>query len=187
MRWGALELARGLARMLPDHKSLAGYMERRTLLHVGRLHIRLHRIRSCDATPFLHSHPFSYLSVILRGGYVEQTERGIFRFSRGAFLWRPSTVHHRLVSVDPGTLTLFITWKRKDNDWRLVRPAQQLPCEGWIDHPRGIYVRQLYGRRRLCKFDGFWRTAADTIDGAWASTRPSIDQSTQPSARQSST
>lgn len=183
MRWLAQILAASLDRALsalPDHKSLPGYMERRTLARIGRLHIRLHRISTCDATPFLHSHPFSYLSVILRGGYEEQTASGINRYGRGAILCRSSETHHRLASVDDGTMTLFITWKRRDNSWSLALAPAPVTCEQWIDWPRGVYVRVLYGERRLCKFDGFWHTAADTVEAAWESTKPSIDQTTPP-------
>lgn len=167
-------------RALPDHKSLVGYMERRTLLHIGRLHIRLHRITSSDATPFLHSHPFSYVSLILRGGYTEETLKGTTHHRSGSILWRSSSTHHRLAAVDDRTLTLFITWKRKDNAWSLMRLAVPAHCPGWVDHPRGVYVRVLYGKQRHCKFDGFWHSAADTPEAAWASTKPSIDQTTRP-------
>lgn len=174
------DLCTAANRALPDYKSLVGYMERRTLVHIGRLHIRLHRISSADATPFLHSHPFSYVSVLLRGGYTEETLQGTTRHRRGSVLWRSSSTHHRLASVDERTLTLFITWKRRDNAWSLVRPAVPAHCPEWFDHPVGVYVRVLYGKRRHCKFDGYWHTAADTPEAAWAATKPSIDQTTPP-------
>lgn len=167
-------------RTLPEHKSLVGYMERRTLMHIGRLHVRLHRISSADATPFLHSHPFSYVSIILRGGYTEQTQRGTARHGRGSILWRSSETQHRLASVDEQTLTLFITWQRHDNAWSLMRCPAPVHCPDWIDYPRGVYVRHLYGKRRHCKFDGFWYGAADTPESAWVAMKPSIDQTTPP-------
>lgn len=169
-----------LALAFPDYKSLAGYLERRTLVRLGRLHIRLHRIRSADATPFLHTHPFAYLSIILRGGYVEQTEAGFATYGRGSFLWRPSTLAHRLEAVQENTLTLFITWKRKDNQWALVRPAVLTATVAWRAHPVGVYVRELYGTRRYCKFEGYWYVACATPHEAWQASKPSIDQTTQP-------
>lgn len=171
---------RVLNRIFPDYKSLAGYLERRTLVRIGRLHIRLHRIRSADATPFLHSHPFAYLSIILRGGYTEQTEGGFREYGRGAALWRPSALHHRLESVLPDTLTLFCTWERRDRSWSLKRPAMISLTVPWIEHPPGVYRRKLYGRVRFCKFDEFWHTAANSEAEAAASTKPSIDQTTLP-------
>lgn len=175
--WGR----RSLRRIFPDYKSLAGYLERTTLLRVGRLHVRIHRIRSADKTPFLHSHPFSYLSVILRGGYVEQTDAGYTEHRRGAMLWRPSSLHHRLELVQPDTLTLFVTWERKDKAWSLKRPAALSASVPWVDYPRGVYKRLLYGRERFCKFDEFWHIACDSEANAWAAVKPSIDQTTRPS------
>jgi hypothetical protein len=169
-----------LSRLFPDYKSLAGYLERRTLLRIGRLHIRLHRIRSADKTPFLHSHPFAYVSIVLSGGYTEQTERGFTSHRAGAVLWRPSSLHHRLEAVRPGTLTLFITWARADNSWSLRRPTELSAGVPWVEYPCAVYRRMLYGRERFCKFDGFWHTACDTEAAAMTSTKPSIDQSTGP-------
>lgn len=176
----ATATSRWLNRIFPDYKSLAGYLERRTLIRVGRLHMRLHRILCADATPFLHSHPFSYLSIIFGGGYTEQTEAGFKSYTRGAWLWRPSTLHHRLEAVLPGTLTLFITWERKDRAWDLKRPAHSSPTVPWVEYTPGVYRRKLFGRVRFCKFDEFWHTAADSEAAALASTKPSIDQTTKP-------
>lgn len=174
--WGR----RVLRRVFPDYKSLAGYLERTTLLRVGRLHIRLHRIKSADKTPFLHSHPFTYVSVLLRGGYTEQTESGYTVHRSGAVLLRPSSLHHRLEAVQPDTLTLFITWERKDKAWSLKRPASLSATVPWVEYPKGVYRRVLYGRERYCKFDGFWHIACDTEAQASTAVKPSIDQTTQP-------
>lgn len=173
-------LCEWLWNRLPDHKSLAGYMERRTVLRLGRLHVRLHRLLSADRTPFLHTHPFSYVSVILRGGYTEQQDERFITYSAGHVLARRSSVYHRLESVRPGTLTLFITWERGDRAWNLQKPARMAKPPEWRNYEAGVYRRVLYGRERLCKFDGFWHTAADSVEAALGSVKPSIDQSTIP-------
>ena len=177
-------IRRILGRILPDHKSLKGYLHRRTILHIGRLHIRLHRILSADNTPFLHSHPFSYLSLILWGGYSEQVEisgESVYTtYGMGSCLLRPSSLHHRLEQVMPGTLTLFITWKRADNAWSLRQAAQPTASIPWVNFEPGVYLRRLYGKMRFCKFDTYWHVAGDTEEAAWQSARPSIDQSTPP-------
>ncbi|QBY56462.1 hypothetical protein [Cupriavidus oxalaticus] len=140
----------------------------------------MHRIQSKDLTPFLHTHPFAYASLILRGGYGEQTSQDIRWYGPGSLLLRRSDFAHRLARVEPGTLTLFITWKRKDNARQLRRPEIMDPDVPWVDYPAGVYQRRLYGRVRYCKFDQFWHTAADTVEAASASTKPSIDQKTKP-------
>src|SRR5574343_12593 len=52
--------------------SIKGYLERLELLRLGNLSVRVHWIKDIDRTPFLHTHPFSYLSIITRGGYTEE-------------------------------------------------------------------------------------------------------------------
>lgn len=171
-----MALINWVKRLFPDYKSLVGYLHRTTLLKVGRLHIRLHRILSPDATPFLHSHPFDYLSIIVRGGYTERTESGLKKYGVGSLLFRSHKTHHRLEAVEPNTLTIFITFKR-DGGWSIKKT---LECPDWIQYDTGVYKRKLFGKIRFCKFDQFWHTAADSEEQALASTKPSIDQTTPP-------
>lgn len=77
----------------------------------------------------------------------------------------------------PGTVTLFITWTRKDKQWKLERTGDT--PETWFEPKPGIYSRTLYGVKRLSKFDGFWHQAAADLNSATAQHRPSIDQTTQ--------
>lgn len=166
--------------LLLNYKSLKKYMERRTLLKLGRLHIRLHFIESDDATPFLHSHPFSYMSWILRGGYSEQTDKAVLTHRRWSLIVRGSRVPHRIYYVHPKTVTLFFAWARKDNHWGFVKPATVAgPAPAWVALESGVYVRELYGRLRFCKFDSHWHVACDSPEQAKAATRPSIDQTTR--------
>ena len=161
------------------YKHLAGYIERWTLFNKGRLHIRVQNILSEDKTPFLHTHPYAYLSIMLSGGYTEQLEdRKVVR-KRWSFAFRSSKTFHRIDSVEPNTKTLFITWKTKSYDWKLKRV--DVKDTGWIEYPPGVYQRNLYGRMRYCKFDQYWYVACDTNEEAMQATKASIDQTTKPS------
>lgn len=161
------------------YKHLVGYLERYTLINFKRVHVRLHRIKRPDITPFLHSHPFHYLSIVLWGGYTECLENGEVK-THGflSLIPRNANVAHRIMSVKPGTLTLFCTWKTRDQQWTLKEGGEAFSSPEWVNHPTGVYQRQLYGKTQYSKFNKFWHKAAKTYDEALGETRPSIDQST---------
>lgn len=158
------------------YSSLPGYMTRRTLLKLGRLHIRIHRLHSDDATPFLHSHPFHYVSFILKGGYFEEDEAGALReVSQYQGVAHSHTFFHRIVHVAPGTLTLFMTWETKTG-WQLKKSRRAAPAAGWVDHIPGIYEREMSGKKQFSKFNEFWFKGHETLVGALAEVSPSINQ-----------
>ena len=91
--------------------------------YIGRLHvvktpwfaICLHWIKKPDPEPFLHDHPVSFLSVILRGGYTDEVLKWVYGTvplhyrSKNRWLhWIPGTEDfcHTIREVRPNTLTL---------------------------------------------------------------------------------
>ena len=160
--------------MLKPYLSLKNYLERRTILKVGKLHIRLHNIKSEDITPFLHSHPFSYISIILKGSYIETLESGDYKRNKFNILFRKYNTYHRLKSVNPNTLTLFIAWTTKDNKWSFKDTGEK--TTKWTTYPKGVYLRQFKTRKRYCKFDKYWYKSSDCPLKALVETQPSINQ-----------
>lgn len=159
---------------LKEYKSLKGYLERYTVLQLGKLHIRLHKIKSADKTPFKHSHPFHYVSVILRGGYTEKIDGEIKTHTVGRIIIRRNTTMHRIQSVQPGTVTLFFTWKTPDYKWQFSEEQCELP--EWQHYAKGVYKRTVFGRSVFAKFDKFWHVGHITVDAAIGEVEPSIDQ-----------
>lgn len=90
----------------------------------------LHWIKKADAEPWLHDHPVSFLSLILRGGYVEKRwshRKGEylklnswFNFVRGSDADR-----HRIILARSNTLTLCFMGP-KVREWGFHMP------DGWI-------------------------------------------------------
>lgn len=82
--------------------------------YITRLHIIktpwfavcLHWINKPDEEPFLHDHPVSFLSFIIRGGYVEN-RNGLIK-TRNWFNFIRASVNdvHRIDLVKPNTVTL---------------------------------------------------------------------------------
>lgn len=137
------------------------YMGRYWLLRVGKSRsddsgdtypwfgIRIHHIASSDDRVF-HDHPWTFLTLILRGGYTEVTPLRLSypaitlrtKFRAGSLrLVRASQWH--FLELDPGTSawTLFITFP-KAQDWGFLVNGIKVP---W---------RQYLARRAADKHEG---------------------------------
>ncbi len=159
---------------LKKYKSLEGYLERFTVLNISKLHIRIHHILSGDKTPFMHTHPFHYVSIILSGGYTEHLEGKVIHHKRGGIIIRKNTTLHRIHSVLPGTKTLFFTWKTPQHKWTFGKA--QYKIEGWVNYKNGVYKRTIFGKEVFAKFDKYWHIGHNNVNDAMLEKNPSIDQ-----------
>lgn len=86
----------------------------------------LHRFISADGERWVHDHPFSGVAVILRGGYDEAVVRalGAGEQIRRRRWWNRIPDHrlHRIVSVLPGTWTLFVHGRHRHR-WGFLQPV----------------------------------------------------------------
>lgn len=74
------------------------YLLRWWLLPRNRvLNLYLHKFLRDDDDRALHDHPWWFVSLVLRGGYVEKTEAGETRRRAGSVAFRPATWRHRVV------------------------------------------------------------------------------------------
>lgn len=163
--------------MFKEYKSLKGYLERYTVLLLGKLHVRLHKILSEDKTPYLHTHPFHYISIILRGGYTEKLTKREIVHKPGSIILRKNTTAHRIQSVSPNTLTLFFTWKTPNYSWQF-KEYDPTYTDNWVAHKSGIYTRMIFNKEVYAKFDKYWHRGHNNIDSARLELNPSIDQTT---------
>lgn len=93
---------------------------------------RLHEILRSDLERNAHDHPWPYVTIILRGGYVEQRfdELGRVVSQRwhgpGSVLYRPANSWHRLhLPAGQSALTLFISGSK---------------CQSWGFNVNGVKV-----------------------------------------------
>lgn len=100
------------------------YMARFWLLRTRWLSVRLHHIATADLDRHFHDHPWSFVSLVLRGGYREarpaaidpcfidgetEVERAIVRVrNAGSVALRRATDRHRVTGVMPETWTLVV-------------------------------------------------------------------------------
>lgn len=109
--------------------------------YITRLHIVktpwfaicLHWIHKPDPDPYLHDHPVSFLSVILRGGYSEVRVLPVGGWTYGwNWFWNyiRATDVHRIERVKPGTLTLCFMGP-KAQEWGFYTPRGRIM---WKDY-----------------------------------------------------
>lgn len=111
------------------------YLTRWTVLgkrYSGQYRAFLHLFHRSDADA-LHDHPWSFITLILWGGYFEQTPKGTRWRPPGSLLFRPALWKHRVV-IPPGkkALTLVITGPKK-RSWGFYCEQSWRP---WREHAK---------------------------------------------------
>lgn len=90
--------------------------------------IRLHRIMVADSARDLHSHPFNFRTIILRGWYIQEVpgkhwprqliDTRTMKMRQGMTAVCSYGDYHRITQVSKGGCwTLFIAWGGKRDDW----------------------------------------------------------------------
>jgi hypothetical protein len=129
---------------------LHGYMNRYWVVPYSRwrwlLAARVHHILRSDHDDVFHDHPWSYLTIILRGGYWEVRPRwndsGLYTgeervwYGPGSVLFRRAKSWHRLEIPQGKTAwTLFITFRYQQKWGFLVAPENKVRYEEYLGLP----------------------------------------------------
>lgn len=93
------------------------------LLHTTPLSIFLHHLRQSDEDRALHDHPWSFITVLLSGGYWEHTPTERLWRRRFSVLFRPAEWQHRL-ELDQPVWTLVFKFRSR-RDWGFIM------ADGW--------------------------------------------------------
>jgi hypothetical protein len=154
------------------YSSIRDFLQRYTLLKIGSLHIRLHKITDKDRTTLFHNHPFNYVSIILKGGYSEiylkdglelKSTHNIF-----SIIKRNHNVFHRIDEIKCETITLFIAYGKYD--WNAFNTKEE-------HHTDGIYQRNINDKMLWCKKEnGIWFIGNTDKEISQKETRHSIHQ-----------
>lgn len=119
-----------------------GYITRLHILKTPWFALCLHWLNTPDPEPYLHDHPVSFLSVILRGGYTEDREK--FTHNRRRFTkvnrwfnWirASSRDRHTIIEVKPKTLTLCLMGP-KTREWGYHLPDGWMYWKDYVDIKR---------------------------------------------------
>ncbi len=105
------------------------YLYRRIIFRSPFGSLMFHKIYLTD-NDCLHDHPWGFMSIILKGGYVEHTKTGSKLYGVGSILLRKPEFAHRLEVWQPTWTLVFTTPKKRT--WGFWTP------KGWI---RWIYYK----------------------------------------------
>lgn len=115
------------------------FFMRYTLLSTRFGEVFLHRFLRSDMDRCKHDHPWTFITIILRGGYYEEMEGGKFWRKPGSVLYRTAETSHRIEvgshSPLPWSL-VFVGPKRREwgfltkDGWKPWRKGEPNPiCE----------------------------------------------------------
>ena len=139
----------GRYRLIPDRRTGAEYMDRYYLFLKDRkwfpFNVTMHHIKKSD-DPIFHDHPWSYLTIVISGGYREHTP--VFNFigekfaefstwrGPGSVLWRKATDFH-WIELEEGTVakTIFFMGPQK-RDWGFLAPDVAKKKLRWVQHEK---------------------------------------------------
>jgi len=127
----------GRHRTIYDRDGTTPYMERYYLLFKDRpswfpFNITLHKVCVSDL-PILHDHPWPYMTLILKGGYIEHTKYDRFFRGPGHFRVRKATDYHWLEVIDKDTpsWSLFFMGKRS-REWGFLKNSDWIEAEEYL-------------------------------------------------------
>ncbi len=105
-----------MLKVVKSIRSRLGAMHflRFSVLETKVFRIYLHRILRPDEDRHLHTHPWNFISIILRGSYVERTkDRGLVTRLPLSVVHRPADLPHKVEKVNRPCWTLVVAWGRK--------------------------------------------------------------------------
>lgn len=114
------------------------YLKRLRIIQTPWFGVYLHWIYLPDRDRDPHDHPWPFVSMTLKGGYVEEitdpTKGEIWSNSNPQFTGHTMPMHlaHRIRHLDPGTVTLVLVGARK-RTWGFWTPEGFVPWHNYVD------------------------------------------------------
>jgi hypothetical protein len=105
---------------------------RRWKIEVGSLFsVRLHHWVKGDPEEYQHKHPWSFLTLVLRGGYDDVGEGRPTDYVRApAVRYRGKEWRHAVINCQPGTWTIVVTGRVVDK-WRFWIGKREVGTQEW--------------------------------------------------------
>ena len=103
------------------------YLDRVYIIRTKWFSIRFHKILMSDLDRHLHDHPWDWFTFMVKGAYVEVTEKGNKIVKAGRVNGHKATTPHRLDLLTPEVWTIFFTGPEK-RTWGFHTE------DGWVAH-----------------------------------------------------
>lgn len=120
------------------------YLVRWRIIQTPWFGIYFHIIKDIDPNQMFHNHPWNFMSIVLKGGYIErfakdQSDAQIYEGSRWG--WKRFSYHTMHVSeyhyitdiIGPECWTLLFTGRRQNDPWDFEDP--ELGSVPFMEHP----------------------------------------------------
>lgn len=78
--------------------------------------VYLHQLYAPTWHPDCHDHPWSFLAVLLKGGYVERLNGRDHSRRPGSILWRPAETSHNVITPNGTSWSVIFTGPKK-REW----------------------------------------------------------------------
>jgi hypothetical protein len=115
------------------------YLRRLVLFKTPWFGVQVHWIYVKDSDRDPHNHPSSFLSLVLRGGYIEQRQQEIASRveRRNRIRWSVARTtrkdFHTIVFLDGSpVITLLLTGPRSSDGWGFLTPDGYVPQEVYV-------------------------------------------------------
>lgn len=116
--------------------------------------IRVHHICAPDSAEHLHSHPWRFRTIILRGWYCERrygAKDGVFHGAGDTYAMRPGLDFHTIYAMPAeGVWTLFITWPLRREAYDTEEPTAEGDWGFLVDGevvPHAKYKATIWSRK----------------------------------------
>lgn len=104
---------------------------RRWKLDLKAVSVRLHHWIQGDPGDYQHSHPWNFVTVVLRGGYDDIGEGRDTDFVRAPCVrYRPHTWRHSVINCQPNTWTIVLTGPVV-RSWRFWIGRREVDQSAW--------------------------------------------------------
>lgn len=90
------------------------------ILKTPYFNVYLHRLYAPIWSPDCHDHPWSFVTILLRRGYLEQIGDKKYRRRAGSILYRPATFAHNVTTPYGVSWSLIITGP-KTREWKFLK------------------------------------------------------------------
>ena len=116
------------------------YLSRLMLVQTRWFGIYFHIIRRPDWSRCEHDHPWSFVTLILRGGYVEKIGGKLFTRRPGYVGYRSRAFEHSVVKLLNGNSWSLVFRGPNHESWGFRTPEGKTPWQRYISLPNALRV-----------------------------------------------